>query len=66
MTESFRDSVLNRLLVRKDHVLCVTCGAREPVYPGDGTPALAFMQGLERLATLHAFCKAKAQSSDSR
>lgn len=63
---TFEDSVLQRLLIRKEHVLCTRCGAIEPVHPGDGIPALAYIQGITRLVELHAFCKAKAKSQEGK
>ncbi len=51
--------VLDRLIVRKNCVVCCRCGGIEPVYPGDGTPARTFMIALENVAKRHRDCKRK-------
>lgn len=48
--------VLDRLIVRKEHLLCTRCGAVEPVHPGNGTPATTFIAALERAALRHRDC----------
>ncbi len=46
-----------RLIVRKEHVLCTRCGTIEPVHPGHGTPMPAFISALESVACRHAKCR---------
>lgn len=50
------DVALDRLIVRKEHVLCTQCGEVEPVHPGDGTPASTFIVALQAVAVRHRAC----------
>jgi len=47
---------MQHLVVRKEHTLCTRCGGIEPVYPGDGTPAITFVVALELMADRHWCC----------
>lgn len=51
------EAALDHLVVRKDSVLCTTCGKTEPVHPGDGTPASTFIMALKQLAIIHSGCR---------
>jgi len=50
------DVALDRLIVRKEHLLCTQCGTIEPIHPGDGTPASSFILALEAAARRHRSC----------
>ena len=47
---------LEWLIVRKDDLLCTRCGEMEPVHPGYGTPAAAFIAALYGAASRHRVC----------
>lgn len=47
---------LDKLVVRKEGLLCTDCGATDPVHPGDGVPASAFIMALEMAAKRHIGC----------
>jgi hypothetical protein len=52
---------LGALLIRKEHVLCTRCGEMEPINPGHGTPAPAFISAVTTMAILHLDCCVKAK-----
>lgn len=55
--ESLKAFALEKMIVRKDHVLCTRCCKSEPIHPGDGTPAVSFIWALERMAERHRKCE---------
>jgi hypothetical protein len=50
---------LDHLIVRKDGLLCPSCGKTDPVHPGNGTPASAFIAALKSAAERHKKCRGK-------
>lgn len=48
---------LEYLIVRKDGLLCPKCGKTDPVHPGHGTPAAAFIEALKMAAERHKNCE---------
>jgi hypothetical protein len=47
---------LDKINVRKDDCLCTDCGGMEPIHPGNGTPASAFIMALRLMAERHMGC----------
>ena len=47
---------LDKINVRKDDAMCTDCGAIEPIHPGHGTQASAFIMALEMMAKRHMGC----------
>jgi len=65
MTIEMRNQ-LERILVRKEHALCTQCFTIEPIHPGDGTPATAFISALELMAYRHRECKPANRGKEKR
>lgn len=54
---------LERLTVRKEGLFCPQCCTTDPVHPGHGTPAVAFIAALKMAAERHSYCMMPSQKT---
>jgi hypothetical protein len=61
MVDFAKQMALERLTVRKDGLFCPQCCTTDPVHPGHGTPAVAFIAALKMAAERHSYCMSQLQ-----